>query len=109
MSPTNSILDKAEPLKLNREIIGPESIASRGDDLFTGLIYGDIIKINKDGKVTTVAKTGKECRKSMSNRNFNKDFVDISLSFGTCRRSSLGYKMWTTFRNEISSRQVGRC
>ncbi|XP_035703714.1 adipocyte plasma membrane-associated protein isoform X2 [Folsomia candida] len=62
MSPTNSILDKAEPLKLNREIIGPESIASRGDDLFTGLIYGDIIKINKDGKVTTVAKTGKECQ-----------------------------------------------
>lgn len=58
----NAILDKAEPLKLNRGIYGPESIAMRGDELFTGLMNGEIIKIKGD-KVTTVVKTGKECRK----------------------------------------------
>jgi len=56
----NSILDKAEEVKLDREIIGPESVALRGDELFTGIVGGELIRI-KDGKVKTIVRTGSSC------------------------------------------------
>jgi hypothetical protein len=57
----NAILDKAEEVKLDREIIGPESLAWRGDEdeLFTGIAGGELIRI-KNGKVTTVTQFGNE-------------------------------------------------
>lgn len=55
----NSRLDKATPI-LDNEILGPESIAVRGDDLYTGLIGGNVIRVS-DGKSYFVAKFGSEC------------------------------------------------
>lgn len=62
----NSILDKAEPLNLNLnlKIIGPESIVIAKDGIYTGVAFGNIIKIKDNGEVTKVAKTGtdRHCR-----------------------------------------------
>ena len=49
----NAVLDKAEAL-LNGEITGPESIATRKDEVYTGLIGGHIIRY-KNGEVSKVA------------------------------------------------------
>lgn len=58
----NAILDRAERLKLDRPISGAESIAIRGDDMFTGLNGGELVRINtKTGHVSTVAKFGEDC------------------------------------------------
>jgi hypothetical protein len=53
----NSILDKAEEITLNRDIIGPESTALRGDELFTGILGGELVRI-KNGKVNTITRLG---------------------------------------------------
>jgi signal peptidase I len=55
----NKRLDAAEPL-LEGQIVGPESIAVRKDEIYTGVIGGDVIRY-KDGKMEVVAKFGKEC------------------------------------------------
>jgi len=52
----NAILDKAEEFKLDREIVAPDSLSIRGDEIFTGVLGGDIVRIRKDGSVTTVAR-----------------------------------------------------
>jgi len=56
----NSVLDKAEEIELDQSIIGPESVAIRGDELFTGISGGELVKI-KNGKVTTITRIGKTC------------------------------------------------
>lgn len=60
----NSILDKAVPIPLDRPISGPESIAIRGDELFTGLDGGELVEI-KNGKVIKLAKFGRDCGKKI--------------------------------------------
>jgi hypothetical protein len=56
----NNILDKAEEIILDREFQGPESTAGRNDDeIFTGFVGGELVRINKDGKSKTIAKMGK--------------------------------------------------
>jgi len=55
----NKNLDQAEFL-FEGKFTGPESIATRGDELYTGLIGGDVVRI-KDGKVTPVGRFGKDC------------------------------------------------
>lgn len=57
----NTRLDRASPI-LDGEILGPESIAVRGDQVYTGLIGGDIIKY-ENGKASVVAKFGVDCGK----------------------------------------------
>lgn len=58
----NSRLDRATPI-LDGDILGPESIAIRGNELYTGVIGGNVIKY-ANGKSEVVAKFGKECGKS---------------------------------------------
>jgi len=55
----NNKLDKATAI-LDGEIVGPESIAIRGNEVYTGLIGGNVIKY-VDGKASLVAKFGSEC------------------------------------------------
>ncbi|CAL8111724.1 unnamed protein product [Orchesella dallaii] len=55
----NNKLDRATAI-LNGEVVGPESIAIRGNELYTGLIGGNVIKY-VDGKASLVAKFGLEC------------------------------------------------
>lgn len=59
----NAVLDKAQAIKLNLEIEGPESIAisPKGDEIYTGIVGGNIVRIDQNGKVTIVAKFGEEC------------------------------------------------
>lgn len=59
----NAVLDKAQPMKLDFEIEGPESIAisSNGNEIYTGVVGGEIVRINANGTVTTVAKFGQAC------------------------------------------------
>ncbi len=61
----NAVLDKAVPMKLDQEIEGPESIAisPNGKDIFTGIVGGEIIRIDENGKVKVVAKFGQDCGK----------------------------------------------
>jgi len=57
----NNKLDRAMPL-LDEEITGPESIAVRGHELFTGIIGGSVIKLNlENNEVSTVARFGRNC------------------------------------------------
>jgi len=56
----NNILNKAE-LLLDGQFIGGESVALRGDDVFTGVIGGNIIKIDTNGKLKNVVKLGGDC------------------------------------------------
>jgi len=55
----NNILDRAEEIIVNRELQGPESIAVRGDEIFTGLIGGELIRL-KNGRIETIAKMSNE-------------------------------------------------
>ncbi len=55
----NDILDGAE-LFINGEFLGPESIATRRDEVYTGVSGGKVVRIKK-GKVETIAQIGKEC------------------------------------------------
>ncbi|OXA61030.1 Adipocyte plasma membrane-associated protein [Folsomia candida] len=67
----NNILDKAEEIKVDREFQGPESIAFRGDEIFTGLIGGELVRI-KNGKSTTIiekTKNNKPCEGSWDVKN----------------------------------------
>lgn len=59
----NAVLDKAQPMKLDLEIEGPESIAisPKGNDIYTGIVGGEIVRINENGKVTIVTKFGQDC------------------------------------------------
>jgi len=60
----NEILYKAELfVGPGGKFEGPESIAIRGDDIFTGVNGGRILKINKQGQVSTVATIKGECGK----------------------------------------------
>ena len=59
--PPNPQLDQAQFL-LQGEFPGPESLATRKDEVYTGLIGGDVVRI-KDGKVSVVARFGSECGK----------------------------------------------
>lgn len=61
----NTRLDRAVPI-LDGEILGPESIAIRGDEIYTGLIGGDVIRY-KNGKATVVAKFGQDCGEGKTN------------------------------------------
>ncbi|CAL8111727.1 unnamed protein product [Orchesella dallaii] len=56
----NNILDNAKAVKLDSPIAGPESVAIRGDEVFTGLLDGSLVKI-KNGKVTKITSLGKGC------------------------------------------------
>jgi len=98
----NAILDKAEAMKLDRAIAGPESIAIRGDDVYTGLLGEGIVKITKSGKVENVVMFGKSCGtkciyfqnehilKLVKAQNFK--FFSWRMGFETLRPSS-----WTSF------------
>lgn len=59
----NAVLDKARPMKLDLEIEGPESIAisPNGKEIYTGIVGGEIVRIDENGKVTVVAKFGQDC------------------------------------------------
>jgi hypothetical protein len=57
----NDILDRAE-LVIEGKFVGPESLAIRGDDVFTGVEGGEIIKVDIKGKWKSVAKIGGDCR-----------------------------------------------
>lgn len=59
----NTVLDKAQPMKLDLEIEGPESIAvsPNGRDIYTGVVGGEIIRVNEAGQVKIIAKFGEEC------------------------------------------------
>ena len=62
----NGILDKATIL-VDGEIVGAESIAIVNNVLYTGTEDGRIVRIEdgpKGPKISTLAKLGKECRKS---------------------------------------------
>lgn len=50
-------------MKLDLEIEGPESIAisQNGRDIYTGVVGGEIIRVNENGQVKIVAKFGEEC------------------------------------------------
>lgn len=61
----NSILDHAKPISLDSPIAGPESIAVRGNELFTGLSDGRLVSI-KNGKVKEIGNFGKNCGKALS-------------------------------------------
>jgi len=56
---SNNILDKAE-LIYDGQFIGPESIAQRGNELFTGVKIGGVIRI-KDGNIKTVVESFGSC------------------------------------------------
>lgn len=55
----NNLLDNAERLFEGR-IYGPEHLLARGDDIFTTIHGGEVIKINGD-HITHVAKFGEPC------------------------------------------------
>lgn len=59
----NSVLDRALPMKLDLEIVGPESIviSPNGKDIYTGVVGGEIVRINENGQVKIIAKLGEEC------------------------------------------------
>lgn len=50
-------------MKLDLEIEGPESIAisPNGNEIYTGIVGGEIVRIKESGKVTVVAKFGQAC------------------------------------------------
>jgi len=55
----NSKLDRASAI-LDGKIMGPESIAIRKDEVYTGLIGGEVVRYKK-GKMEFVAKFGQAC------------------------------------------------
>ncbi|KAG4075038.1 hypothetical protein HA402_014437 [Bradysia odoriphaga] len=59
----NVVLDRASPMELDLEIEGPESIAisPNGKDIYTGIVGGEIIRVNENGQVKIIAKFGQEC------------------------------------------------
>jgi hypothetical protein len=67
-------LNKAE-LFIDGSIITPESIAFRGDDVFTGTGDGAIIKVDKNGKMEKIVQLG---HKDCGNRRIS--FIDNSWS-----------------------------
>lgn len=56
----NTKLNSAEALPIKDAILGPESIALRGDEVYSGLIGGVVIRY-KNGKTDLVAKFGQDC------------------------------------------------
>lgn len=57
----NNLLDKAERL-FEGQVHGPETLLKRGNEIFTSIHGGEIIKIS-DEHITHVAKFGKPCGK----------------------------------------------
>lgn len=64
-------------MKLDLEIEGPESIAISPNEnvIYTGIVGGDIVRINDKGEVKTVVKFGQECGKT------SFCFINIYTSF----------------------------
>lgn len=58
----NAKLDRAE-LVFDGDFFGPESIAHRNDEIYTGVNEGWILRIKNDGKIERVVQTGKPCGK----------------------------------------------
>ena len=56
----NGKLDKAEFL-YEGKFTGAESIAIQKGNIYTGLIGGDVVRIDKNGEITVVARFGEEC------------------------------------------------
>jgi len=56
----NTKLDAAVPILEDANILGPESIAVRKDEVYTGVIGGEVIRY-KNGKMDIVAKFGSKC------------------------------------------------
>ena len=54
----NSLLNNVKIL--TEEVEGPESVALRGDEIFTGDRRGSVVKI-KNGEITVVAEFGFPC------------------------------------------------
>ena len=59
---SNGILNDVKELLGEGDVVKPESISIRGDELFTGDGTGKIVKV-KNGKVTTLAQLKFPCRK----------------------------------------------
>lgn len=57
----NNLLDNAERL-FEGEVHGPECLLKRGDEIYTSILGGEVIKISGD-HITHVAKFGKPCGK----------------------------------------------
>lgn len=75
-SKLNNILgEKSELLLKDKDITGPESLAIRGDLLYTGLIDGRIVELNlNNGKVRNVTRLGDEqCREFVLNQFLKRD------------------------------------
>ena len=53
---------------MDGEFFGPESIAHRKDEVYTGVTGGKILRI-KNGKITTVAQIGTKCGMNYEYRN----------------------------------------
>lgn len=53
-------MDNAE-LVFDGDYIGPESIAIRKDELFTSVVGGHIVRVDKNGKSEKILQTGKPC------------------------------------------------
>lgn len=57
----NNLLDNAERL-FEGQVHGPETLIKRGNEIYTGIHGGEVIKITGD-HITHVAKFGKPCGK----------------------------------------------
>lgn len=57
----NNLLDNAERL-FEGQVHGPECLLKRGDEIYTSIVGGEVIKMNGD-HITHVAKFGKPCGK----------------------------------------------
>lgn len=57
----NNKLSAAKPL-LEDQILGPESIAVRGSEVYTGIIGGEVIRLKGNGdEYDVIAHFGKPC------------------------------------------------
>jgi len=59
----NKILSNVQIL-VQDEVYGPESIAIRGNDIYTGDNRGKVVKITSNGEVSTIAKLEFPCSKA---------------------------------------------
>lgn len=71
----NNILDHAKSIKLDSPMAGPESIAFRGDELFTGLSDGRLVSI-KNGKVKEIGHFGKNCGIANFVKNIEENYKE---------------------------------
>lgn len=65
----NNLLDNAERL-FEGQVQGPECLLKKGDEIYTSIIGGEVVKISGD-HITHFAKFGKPCGK------FNRSFQAI--------------------------------